>query len=170
MSHALIIETAQLFAPPLLFSSPTHSMRMYFLTSLREWNMLPPALRDKSLEGAVAAVMRDVAAAHAVQPQQLISWQRRQNIMLAGLDAILSAVIAEKSASCKRKEPGDAAVAPWNVVQLQQIGDGRHGPVVTVVDKGFCGGCESLMRTFGGNRFTSALSCVVSRAQHWALF
>ena len=80
--------------------------------------------------------------------------------MLAGLDAILSAVLAGKSASCKRKEPGDSSVAPWNVVQLQQIGDGPRGPVVSVVDKGFCGGVESVMRTFGGKRFTSAVSYV----------
>ncbi len=35
----------------------------------------------------------------------------------------------------KRRAPGDAAAAPWNVAQLQQIGYGAYGPVVTVVDK-----------------------------------
>ncbi len=133
---------------------------MYFLNALREWSCSPSALKDPALQGATAAVMRGIASAHASQPQQLISWEQRQGIMLAGLDAILAAILEGKQASCKRKEPGDAAVAPWNVVQLQQIGDGPNGPVVTVVDKGFCGGCESLMRTFGGPRFTSALSYV----------
>ncbi len=35
----------------------------------------------------------------------------------------------------KRRAPGDSAAAPWNVAQLQQIGYGAYGPVVTVVDK-----------------------------------
>jgi hypothetical protein len=38
-------------------------------------------------------------------------------------------------ASCRRRAPGDSAVAPWNVTQLQQTGYGAHGPAVTVVEK-----------------------------------
>lgn len=140
--------------------------------------------------------MRSIAAAHTLQPNQLLSWEERQvgrlhaiytlfrililqGIMLSGLDTILAAVVSGREASehctshlinpskslwtfytthhksnitpltlilrldaqhlaqagSRRREPGDSAVAPWNVAQLQQTGFGAQGPAVTVVEK-----------------------------------
>ncbi len=62
-------------------------------------------------------------------------WLReRRQVVKAGVFSNQKRLLPEQ-VSCKRREPGDSAVAPWNVAQLSQIGDGAHGPSVTVVDK-----------------------------------